>query len=343
VVGASTWASKVAGAAAASVSFAEFLPLVWPAASAHKMAVALGVQLALYAANVAGLREGRAVQESTTFAKAAMMIVFVVAAAVLAGPVEPRGALAAAPLLRWVGLALAYKLILGAYSGWAAPTYFTGENAAPDRSIPRALLIGILLTGALYMGVNLALLHALGANGVAAQPLPFIAVLGRFGGAVPSVLFALTAMVTVASCANANIMGSPRILLALAEDGLLPRAFARVNRGGSPTVSLLATALVTLVLAASGTFALVFGLIATLDTVAGIVVEAGFFRLRMREPALARPFRALGYPVFPLVVLAVDTVLLFVFTSADLRGGIVAAVMILLCIPFALAARRARG
>jgi APA family basic amino acid/polyamine antiporter len=195
----------------------------------------------------------------------------------------------------------------------------------------------------LYIGVNAALLHALGRDGIAALPLPFVAVLNRFGGTLPSVLFALTAMVTVASCANANIMSSPRVLLALAEDGLLPGAFARVNRGGSPTVSMFATACVTLLLAASGTFALVFGLIATLDTVAGIVVEAGFFRLRLREPSLARPFRALGYPFLPLFVLAVDMALLVVFASADLQGGLAAGVIVLLCVPFALIARRGRA
>jgi APA family basic amino acid/polyamine antiporter len=342
IVGWSLWLSKMAGAAAASVSFAEFLPLLWPAAAFHKIAVALGVQFALYAANITGLRQGRAVQEVTTIGKAVMMVVFVVAAAVLAGPGEPPHTLAPAPVLSWVGVALAYKLILGAYSGWAAPTFFSGENKAPGRSIPRALFIGILLTGALYVSVNAALLHALGSDGVARQALPFVAVLGRFGGTLPSLLFALTAMVTVASCANANIMGAPRVLLALAEDGLLPRSFAGVNRGGSPTVSLLATALGTLALAASGTFALVFGLIATLDTLAGIIVEAGFFRLRAREPELARPFRALGYPLLPLLVLAVDIVLLAAFASADVKGGIAAGVMVLLCIPFAVVARRAR-
>jgi APA family basic amino acid/polyamine antiporter len=221
--------------------------------------------------------------------------------------------------------------------------FFSGENVAPEKSIPKALFYGVIITAVLYVAINAALLHALGLRGVAASPLPFVAVLGQFGGPLPSLLFALTAMVTVASCANANIMSSPRVLFALAEDGLLPRAMTRLNSGGSPTASFLFTAVGTIVLAASGEFALVFGLIATLNTVSAVVIESGYFVLRRREPTLARPFRAIGYPLLPALVLALDTALLVFFVSADRVGTIAAVGMVLLCIPFAFFMRRAAG
>jgi amino acid transporter len=341
VVGWSNWLAKLAGIAAASVSFAEFLPLIWPAAGQHKIAVATALQLALYGANITGLREGRAVQETTTLIKSLMFLIFIVIAAVIVVPPEPQRVLPLAPTLQWVSIVLAYKLIIGAYAGWPAPLFFSGENVAPEKSIPKALFYGVIITAALYIAINAALLHALGLHGVAASPLPFMTVLGQFGGPLPSLLFALTALVTVASCANANIMSSPRILFALAEDGLLPRIMTRLNSGGSPTVSFLFTAVGTIVLAASGEFALVFGLIATLNTVSAVVIESGYFVLRRREPTLARPFRAIGYPLLPALVLALDTALLVIFVSADRVGTIAAVGMVLLCIPFAFFMRRA--
>jgi APA family basic amino acid/polyamine antiporter len=342
VVGWTNWLSKNAGAAAASVSFAEFLPLMWPAAGAHKIAVALAMQVALYAANIAGLREGRAVQEGTSLVKAAMLFVFAAAAAVLVAPAEPAGVLPMESTLRWAGAVTAYQLILGAYAGWNAPVYFSGENTAPEKTIPRALLYGVLLTTILYVAVNAALLHALGPQGAASTPLPFTVVLSKLGGTLPAILFALTAMVTVASCANANIMSAPRILYALGEDRLLPAAFTRVNRGGSPAVAFAVTGAVALALAATGGFRFVFGLIATLNTVSAIVVEAGYFILRRREPALARPFRALFYPLLPLLALAFDVALLFLFSWNDRVGIAVTAGMTLLCVPLAVVAGRAR-
>jgi APA family basic amino acid/polyamine antiporter len=340
IVGWTVWLSKLAGIAAASVSFAEFLPLIWPAAGAHKIAIAVALQVALYAANIMGLREGRALQEGTSLIKAAMLFVFIAVAVTFMAPAEPHGALAASPVWNWANAILAYQLIRGAYSGWDAPVYFSGENVSPSRSLPRALFYGIALTGALYIGVNAALLHALGQGGVAASPLPFMAVLHGFGGAIPSALFALTAMITVASCANANIMSAPRVLFALAEDGLLPKSLTNINAGGSPTQAFLMTAAGSLALAMSGTFALVFGLIGTLDSVSGVLVDTAYFALRRREPDLARPFRAVWHPLLPALVLFSDAALLVLFASADYVGGAVALGLALLCIPFALLARR---
>jgi APA family basic amino acid/polyamine antiporter len=340
IVGWTVWLSKLAGIAAASVSFAEFLPLLWPAAGAHKIAIAVALQAALYAANIMGLREGRVLQEVTSLIKATMLFVFIAVAVVFIAPAEPPSALAASPLWNWANAILAYQLIRGAYSGWDSPVYFSGENVSPSRSLPRALFYGIALTGALYIGVNAALLHALGQDGVAASPLPFMTVLHGFGGAIPSALFALTAMITVASCANANIMSAPRVLFALAEDGLLPKSLTNINAGGSPTVAFLMTAAGSLALAMSGTFTLVFGLIGTLDSLSGVLVDTAYFALRRREPDLTRPFRAVWHPLLPALVLFSDAVLLVLFALADYVGGAVALGLALLCIPFALLARR---
>ena len=343
VVGWTDWLSNIAGVASASISFAEFLPLAVPAAGAHKIAVALALQLALYAANISGLREGRAVQELTSFIKALMLLVFILAAVIFVAPAEPRTVLSSAAVWKWANLVLAYQLIMGAYAGWATPCYFTAENVAPGKAIPRALFLGILLTAMLYVGVNWALLHALGPHRVAASPLPFTLVLDQFGGTAPAILFALTAMITVASCCNACIMAAPRILFALASDRLLPQALTRVNAGGSPAISYLMTAAGTLALAASGTFALVFGLIATLNAVAGVLIDSSFWVLRWREPKLARPYRSFGYPVLPAIPLVADAAIVVLFASADHTGGLVALGMGLLCIPFAYAAHKARN
>lgn len=341
-VGWTMWLANMAGAAAASVSFAEFLPLLVPAAGEHKIAVALSLQVALYAANIAGLREGRAVQELTSFAKAAMLLVFILVAVLLVAPAEPHTALSSSAAFKWASIVLAYQLIMGAYAGWQTSLSFAGENADPGRTIPRAMFGGIALTAVLYIGVNWALLQALSPAGVAASPLPFSAVLAHFGGSIPSTLFALTALITVASCSNACIMTMPRILFALGSDRLLPRIFTRVNAGGSPAAAYIVSAIGTLALAASGTFALVFGLIGTLNAAGGFLVDISYWVLRWKEPELPRPYKSFGYPVLPMIPVLVDGALVVLFTSANYIGGMVAIGLLLLCIPFALIAHRAR-
>ena len=348
VVGWAEWITCVAAVAATSVSFADFMPLIVPASSGHRAAVAAGLQIAIYGVNLFGLREGRAIQAVTSAVKAGMLLLFAVAAFLIstasrhAGPAASPVSAAYAVIWTWGGFILAYKLVAAAYTGWITPIIFAGENVSPGRSIPRALFLGIGLTAALYIAANAGLLFALGPAGIRASPLPFATVMSAIGGAIPALLFAVTAAIAVASCSNANAMSSSRVLYALAEDGILPRALRSVNAGGSPTLAFLMSAAVSLVLAATGRFALVFGLVATLNIANAVLIELGFFILRRREPELARPYRARGYPWLPALALAIDTAILCFIASADHEGILVALGLTLLCIPFAMAARARR-
>ncbi|HUO92311.1 MAG TPA: APC family permease [Rhizomicrobium sp.] len=342
VVGWSIWCSKLAGIAAGAVSFANFFAILVPAAEPRQAGIAIAVQLVLYGANVLGLREGRALQQATSFLKAGALLLFAIVA-VFAVPAQAAAVLPSPQTaITWTGIALAYQLIRGAYSGWDAPVYFLEESHAPARTLPRALFAGLLVSSALYLIVNAALLYSLGVRGVAASALPFMTVLQGAAGSFASALFAIGAMITVLSMANANIMSSPRILLALSRDRLLPQQLGFVNAGGSPQLALLMTAIGSLALAATGSFIFVFGLIGTLDTVSGVLVIIAFFALRRREPRLERPFRALGYPVLPAVALAIEIFLLVLFNAADKRGFLAVIGLSALCVPLAWIARRSR-
>jgi APA family basic amino acid/polyamine antiporter len=343
IVGWTNWLSNLAGVAANTVTFAAFLALLWPGAGERVALVAIALQIVLYGSNMAGLREGRLIQQATTATKCLMLLAFAVAAVVI-GARHSTGqiATAAAPAIGAWAIIGAYQRIRGAYAGWEAPAYFTEENAAPSRSIPRALLLGLVLTVVLYVGVNAALLSTLGSSGLARQVQPFTTVLDLFGGPLPSVLFAFAAMVTVASCANACIMAAPRVLFALSRDKLLPRMLQTVNAGGSPSIAFLASAAFSVALAATGSFSLVFGLIGTLNSLAGLMVGISLFVLRAREPGLERPFRALLYPVLPALAVAIDGVLLALFLRADIDGAYFAVGLSLACVPFALIARYGR-
>jgi amino acid transporter len=340
------WGAYMASTAAASVSFGEFLSLLWPAVTPYKAVIAVLLQASLYGANMVGLREGRALQEVTSLVKALMLLVFVCAAVAVAWAAPFGGHAAAAPTavtpaLGLLSLAVAYQMIVGAYAGWNGAAAFSEENADPARSIPKALFLGLLATAILYVSVNLGLLAALGTDGLAGSAMPFSAVIARIGGPLPGLLFAVGAMIVVASCANAAIMGGSRVLFALSRDSLLPGAFQSLNKGGSPDMAFLLCAAASIALATTGSFGIVFGLIGVLATVVGVLVDASFFVLRKREPGLARPFRARLYPWLPGLLLVVDAALLVLFSREDRTGILVAFALAAACVPFAWVARRA--
>jgi APA family basic amino acid/polyamine antiporter len=340
LVGWTTWIARLCSTAALSVAFADFAALLWPVLSHHTAIVAIAMQLAIFGLNVIGLREGRSFQEITSLAKALALAAFCVVAFATAAPATPSAA-AALPMLGWAGAIAAYQFIVGAYAGWFEPAFFAEENTQPGRSVPRAMFIGIAIAAALYLAINAALLHALGVATVAHGALPYTTVLTRAAGGSAGVLFAIGALVVVASCANAGIMAAPRVLLALSRDRLLPGVFDNVNKGGSPYIAFAMTAVGAMALTLSGSFGLLFGLIGTLGLFSFVLTIATIFVLRRREPDLPRPYRALGYPWLPAIVLAFDVVVLLLFLNANWWGALTAAILWLACIPFAMVARRA--
>lgn len=345
VIGWTNCVAMFAGTAAGSIAFADFLSLLVPQTAPFKPIVAIALQVVLYAANITGLEAGRAVQETTSLIKVILLIAFVAAAASqVGGGASParltRIAAGSTATIGWKGVILSYGMVLGAYAGWSYPAYFGEETEQPSRNIPRAMVIGLLLAAILYVLINAALLRVLGVHTLARSVLPFTAVFARTGSSVPGILFALGAMIIVMSCTNGQLMPSARVILALARDGLLPAPARHINQGGSPDLAYLFSALATIALAATGSFAIVFGLIVVANTVGGLIINLSLMRLRFREPELERPFRAWGYPWLPLLLLAIDASLLVLLAKTNGLGVLFVIGLAVVCALYALVVHR---
>ena len=102
---------------------------------------------------------------------------------------------------------------------------------------------------------------------------------------------------------NATAMMAPCVMFGLARDGLFAPQAARVSAGGTPYVALLITAIAAAGLAFAGTFETLFAIAAFMGVaIDGSVFVSRLIVLRRREPEMRRPFRAIGYPVIPMIV-----------------------------------------
>lgn len=206
---------------------------------------------------------------------------------------------------------LAMVAILWAYDGWADLAFVGGEVVNPQKTLPRALLIGTLTVVVLYLGANLVYLYLIPiqqmkhAELVAADVAHLV--IGPTGVVVVSAAIAGSTFGTL----NGSMMTAPRIFFAAAEDGLLPSRIARVDpRNHAPTGAVL-------LMTVMGT---VFILVRTFTALAdqfiiGIwpfyaLAVAGVFVLRRTRPQLERPYRTWGYPFVPLVFLVAALFLL---------------------------------
>ena len=333
LVGCCDWMIQLVAIGYLAVAFGEFANQLAPQIGMKLAAVSVVVVLAWL--NWLGLRLGSRVQEFTSAAKALALAAFVGACIVLPSRGAPQTIVSAIPrpggLL--VPILLAFQAIIVTYDGWYGNIYFVEEDVDPSRNLPRSAISGVLACVAIFVLVNVALLHVLSSRALAGSEFPVadaaMSLLGRSGREAVLIL----GLVTVVSTINATLLITPRIVFGMGRDGLLPTWAASVNRGGTPATALGVSAIVSLALIVSGTYE---SLIAISSFLLVGVYLSGFvslFVLRRRQPNLPRPFRAWGYPWTTLVVILSSVAFLIVSIAGDVRHSLFTLALTALTVP----------
>ena len=203
---------------------------------------------------------------------------------------------------------LALVSVMWAYDGWGDLSFVGGEVKDPERSLPRALIVGTGAVVAIYLLVNAAYLYLIPIAAMAQSPLVAAdaaqAVLGRLGVG----LVAIVVMVATFSTLLGSMLTAPRIFFAMADDGLLFRRVARVHPTfHTPSVAIVLTGVLGIVYVAFQTFQqLADQFVVAIFPFYALAAAAVFVLRRRRPPAVVpRAVRVLGYPVVPaLFVLA---------------------------------------
>ena len=202
----------------------------------------------LAALNLVGVRESGVAEDVLVFGKIAILLVVVGAGLFV---LEPRRAF---PVFETggAGVITTAGLIFVAYEGFQLLTYDYGDIADHKTNLPRAVYIAIPATAAIYMLIAFVTTgtltdtfiadHAETVLAYAAQP-----VLGRVG--LTAVLVA--AVFSTASAINATIFASARLAHRVTDDGELPAAVGRWQRGGIPVAFVVATAVIAIAVQAT--------------------------------------------------------------------------------------------
>ncbi len=285
--------------------------------------------VALFTAiNLVGVASGRWVQNIVTAAKVLALAGVVVIALAAGTGAGWRGALPAAPhgVAVWGALAVAFQAVIWTYYGYADAAKIAEEVVEPQRTLPRVLLGGITLVTALYLLLNVAFLHVLPLDRLAASNLAAGDVADAIFGSAGAMILAVIALLVVLASLNGNVFVTPRVLFGLARDGLGPAALVRVNRGGTPWAAMLAVGAVAVVLAATGTFEKLIGLAIMLVLLIDGFAVLTLYRLRARGPDA--PFHAPLGAFLPAAFVAVYAALLVGMLIADWTPVALAAVVL---------------
>jgi APA family basic amino acid/polyamine antiporter len=228
---------------------------------------------------------------------------------------------------------VALQSVVITYGGWQSALYFAEEDRDPGRNLPRSMIGGVLLVLVVYLSLNLAFLHVLPIPLLSASKLPAAdaaqVVFGPDGGR----LITLLSLLSLAPLLNAILMIGSRILFAVSRDVPHWSRAAEVSGRGTPVLAMLITAGGAMVLAASGTFEKLVAIASFFLAVNYFTCSLALVVSRRREPSLARPFRAWGYPWTALIVVLGAGVFLAGAIAGDTRNSLYAVALALLGLP----------
>jgi APA family basic amino acid/polyamine antiporter len=292
------------GAGAAGVAFIGtdylmpvLLPPQWRTEHASQV-LACATMLILLILNYRGVKPGAHVQNLLSVLKIAM----IVGLAALALMFAPRAHIVESVSTAPRGLRLASALIpcLYAYGGYQLTMNLGADLKDAGRRFPLAITAGMLTVISLYLLLNFAYQRVLGIDGIAGSKLVAAALSRATFGPVGEVLISIAVFLSAAGFVNATIIQMPRSFYAMAQDGVLPRAFLRVNPDTQvQEVGLLffgATMLIPAFMLGSFDKLLHYVIFTDMLTIA--VVASTLFVLRHRR-AGEGGFKMLGYPLLP--------------------------------------------
>jgi amino acid transporter len=206
---------------------------------------------------------------------------------------------------------LALVSVLWAYDGWGDVSYVAGEVMDPQRNLPRAIIGGTLAVLAVYLLANVGYMSVLSIDQIRTSKLVAADVAQQLMGRPGAVFVSATVMISTFGTLSAVLLTSPRILFAMADDGMFFKPIARVHpKYKTPHISIMFVALLGVV------FVLFLNFEKLADTFVIAMIPfyalgiAAVYRLRAR-PGYSPAFRTPGYPVVPaLFILSVAYLLL---------------------------------
>jgi APA family basic amino acid/polyamine antiporter len=292
------------GAGAAGVAFigAEYLmPVILPPqwrTPYASLVLACATMLILLVLNYRGVRPGALVQNLLSLLKIVMILGLAVLALLLAPRLPTLEPVSATP----AGMRLASALIpcFYAYGGYQLTMNLGADLKDARRRFPLAITAGMFSVVGLYLLLNFAYQRVLGTGGIAVSKLVAAALSRATFGPFGEVLISLAVYLSAAGFVNATIIQMPRSFYAMAQDGVLPRAFLRVN----PHTQVQEVGLLffgaTMLLPAFvlGSFEKLLHYIIFTDTLTLAVVASTVFVLRRRR-AGDGGFSMPGYPLLP--------------------------------------------
>ncbi len=312
----------VVSAALYAIGFAEhFNPLVELALpyELNKAVAAAAIIAVLALLNVKGTKEAGHTQNLFTIGKVAILAVFVI----LCFRFVEWGRFEDFAPFGFAGVLTATSLIYISFFGFEQISEAAEEIKNPEKNLPRAILIALILPTVIYVFVILVSVGIVDYEILGSSPAPLAIIASKVLGGYGLLFVLIAGVLSTVSALNAAVLSTSRVTYAVARDGFMPGFLARVSaRFRTPHWAIAVAAGLAIIIAVMGEVRFVAHLTNFCLLFALIVVNFSVIMLRRRRPGLKRPFRLpFGYLIPALGIGANLVMMLFMEWSTYLLGA----------------------
>ena len=292
------WSMHTGIIAAIAVVFARYVGYFIPLGTTGVRAVAVVAILGLSAFNCLGIRHGSRLQTVVTGAKLAAIALLIVGGLTIGHGGATIESTAADFGTSDVLLGLVAGLF--AFGGWHMVTYTAGETVKPERTIPRALVVGTLIVTACYIALNAIYLRVLSIDGVTASTRIAADAAEALVGPIGATMVAILVIVSTFGAVNGIILAGPRVYFSMANDGLFLKWAATVHRRfGTPARAIVLQGLWACALVMTDTYRGLFTRVVYTEWIFFGLLAVGVMLLRRRRD-YAPPFQVPWAPALTL-------------------------------------------
>ncbi len=333
VMGWVDWLAFVADIAFKAVVVAEFATMLIPVTAQCQTPLAIMVSTVFAALQIRNITLGAKIQQIA----AAVMTLIVVGFTLALVFAEPAGSsnMTSVPH-EAIGLgawSLVIASIIYTYDGWIYATYFSGEIKGGSGAVVRACIKGVVIVILLYAFLTAALAWKVPLTSLAGNELAMARALEMVISPLASTIVLVAAIIMLLAHQNLLYMSTPRILQALAVDGLAVRRAGEISKGGNPVFAVLLSWGFSIGLILIGGFEFLLYLSVFFYVFLYVFLIAGIIILRKREPDADRPYRAWGHPWSTYICLLSWVVLALFQAAAEINTAAYAVIMVAISWP----------
>lgn len=346
VTGITSWLGTVAALGFGAYTMSEFIALMLPDTEPVIRYMAIGILILLMSFHWLGTKSAGRSQEILSFLKAIGLFAFVIICFVYGGDIKSTQLAATTERVKTpVTLALlifSLQSVFYTFDGWHTAAYFSEENTDPAKNLPKSMISGVLVIIAIYLLVNLAILYIMPIDMLANSKLAASDAIKLIFGEKSATIVTFFLTLSIFGILNAQIMFSPRVIYSMSRDGLFFKAAQKVNKGGTPAIAMPLTGICSILLILSGkdTCEKLSDIAVFFFVLCYIAGFASLIMLRKKEPELPRPYKVVGYPFIPWLLIVISILFLIGAVYQDIKSSGYALIFLIISYPLFLLTKK---